>query len=96
MTVKEFCQHDNKDYTKFEYGKSLVPKHVHVKLPFIMIKLHEWYYLACVYGLNFIKAKIPVDIFMTSDFDLHAELAELHTIYHLEMLDITMITVWFM
>jgi hypothetical protein len=31
-TVKEFWQHDDKDYTKFEYGKSLFQKHVHVNL----------------------------------------------------------------
>jgi hypothetical protein len=50
MTVKEFWQHGDKDYTKFEYGKPSVPKHVHLKLSWIMRKFHEWYYLACVYG----------------------------------------------
>jgi hypothetical protein len=58
-----------------------------------MQKFHEWYYLACVYGLNFIEAQIPGDIFNTSDFDLHIKLAELHTIFHLKMLDITMMFV---
>jgi hypothetical protein len=71
----------------------LVPKQVHVKLPFIMMKFHEWYYLACVYGLNFIEAKIPRDIFKNSDIDLHVKLAELHTLDHLKMLDITMMTI---
>jgi hypothetical protein len=33
-----------------KYIKPLVPKHVHQKLLWIMQKLHEWYYLACVYG----------------------------------------------
>jgi hypothetical protein len=36
MTVKEFWQHGNKDYTKFEYEKPLVPKHILVKLSWIM------------------------------------------------------------
>jgi hypothetical protein len=58
-----------------------------------MQKLHEWYYLACVYELNFIEVKIPGDIFNTSSFDLNIELVELHTIYRLQMLDITMMTV---
>jgi hypothetical protein len=58
-----------------------------------MGKFHEWYYFACVYGLNFIEGKISGDIFRTADFDLHVEIAELHTIYHLRMLDITMMTV---
>jgi hypothetical protein len=58
-----------------------------------MMKFHEWYYLASVYGLNFIEAKILVDIFKTSDFDLHVELVELHTIYRLKMVDITMMTI---
>jgi hypothetical protein len=61
-----------------------------------MGKFHEWYYLACVYGLNFIEAKIHGDIFKTLDFDLHVEIAELHTIYPLKMLDIIMMTVWCM
>jgi hypothetical protein len=34
-----------------------------------MQKLHEWYYLAYVYGLNFIETKIPEDIFNTLSFD---------------------------
>jgi hypothetical protein len=61
-----------------------------------MQKIHEWYYLACVYGLNFIEAKIPGDIFNTSDFDLHVEFVELHTIFCLKMLNITMMIVWYM
>jgi hypothetical protein len=94
MTVEEFWQHGNKDYREFEYGKPLVRKHVHLKLLWIMQKFHEWYYLACVYGLNFVEAKIPGDIFNTLDFDLYVELAKLHTVYHLQILDITMKTVW--
>jgi hypothetical protein len=58
-----------------------------------MQKFHEWYYLSFVYGLNFVEAKITGDIFNTLDFDLNFKLAELHTIYHLQMLDVTMMTV---
>jgi hypothetical protein len=61
-----------------------------------MRKFYEWYYLAYVYWFNFIEAKIPEDIFVTLDFDLHVEIVELHTIYHLKMLDTTMMTVWCM
>jgi hypothetical protein len=43
--------------------------------------------------LNFVEAKNSKDIFNTLDFDLNVELAELHSIYHLQMLDITMMTV---
>jgi hypothetical protein len=93
MGVKEFWQHGDKDIWEFEYRKLLVPKHVHQKLPWTMQKLHEWYYLTCVEGLNFIEAKIPGDIFSTSSFELNVKLAELHTIYHLQMLDITMMTI---
>jgi hypothetical protein len=71
----------------------LVPKHVHVKLPIMIKKFHDWYYIACVYELNFIEAKIHGDIFNNLDFDLHVELAELQTIFHLIMLGITMLTV---
>jgi hypothetical protein len=59
MTVKEFWQHGDKDYIEFEYRKLLVPKHVHLKCSWIMQKFHQWHYPACVYGLNFIEAKIP-------------------------------------
>jgi hypothetical protein len=96
ITVKEFWEHGDKDYKEFEYGKPLVPKHVHLKLPCIMQKFHEWYYLACVCGLNFVEDKIRGDTFNTLDFDLNAELAKLHTIYRLQMLDITMMIVWCM
>jgi hypothetical protein len=58
-----------------------------------MKKLHEWYYLVCVYGLNFIEIYIPGDIFKTSDYDLHIELGKLHTIYGLRIPDVTMMTV---
>jgi hypothetical protein len=58
-----------------------------------MKKLHEWYYIACLYGLNFIKSCIPGDIFKTSDCDLHIELGKLHTIYCLRMPDVTMMSV---
>jgi hypothetical protein len=64
-----------------------------IKLSWVMKKFHKLYYLACVYELNFIEAKILGDIFKTSDFDLHVKIVELHTIYHLRMLDITMMTV---
>jgi hypothetical protein len=57
MSVEEFWQHGDKDMREFEYGKPLVSKHVRLKLSWIMQKLHELYYLACVYGLNFIEAK---------------------------------------
>jgi hypothetical protein len=96
MSVEEFWQHGDKDIWEFEYEKPLVLKYVHLKLMWIMQKLHEWYYLACVYGLNFIEAKIAGDIFNTSSFDLNVDLAELHTIYRLQMLYITMITIWCM
>jgi hypothetical protein len=38
MIVEEFWQHGDKDYRKFEYGNPLVPKYVHLKLPWIMHK----------------------------------------------------------
>jgi hypothetical protein len=96
MAIEEFWHHRNKDYIKFEYGKLLVLKQVYVKLSWTMKKFHEWYYLVCVYGLHFIKVHIPENIFKTSDFDLHVKLGELHTIYWLRMLDITMMAVWCM
>jgi hypothetical protein len=62
----------------------------------MMQKLYQWYYLVCVYVLNFIEAKIPGGIFNTTDFDLNVELVKFHTIYHLKMLNIIMMIVWCM
>jgi hypothetical protein len=96
MTVEEFWQHGDKDYREFKYENLLVLKHVHLNLPWIKLKFHKWYYLAFVYRLNYVEAKIPGDIFNTLDFDLNVELVELHTIYHLQMLNATMMTIWCM
>jgi hypothetical protein len=42
------------------------------------------------------KLKNAKGNFNTSNFDLHVELAELHTMFHLKMIDITMMTAWCM
>jgi hypothetical protein len=58
-----------------------------------MRRLLEWYYLACVCGLQFIEGRIPVAVFKSRSFDLNIEMFELHTIYRLKILDNTMMTV---
>jgi hypothetical protein len=96
MTVEEFWEDDEKDYNEFEYGKPLVTIQLHTNLMWPLRRLHEWYYLACVCGLQFIKGRIPEAIFKSQSFDLNIELFELHTIYQLRMLKITMMTVFCM
>jgi hypothetical protein len=59
-----------------------------------MTRLHEWYYDACVYGLQFIKSCIPEAVSKNQCFDLNVKLFELHTIYRLRMLDITIMKVF--
>jgi hypothetical protein len=56
-TVEEFWQHGDKDYRDFEHGKLLAPKHVHLKVSWIMQKFHKLFYLACVSRLNLVKLK---------------------------------------
>jgi hypothetical protein len=58
-----------------------------------MRRLYEWYYLACVCVLQFIEGHIHDEVFKSRSFDLNIELFELHTIYQLGMLDITMMTI---
>jgi hypothetical protein len=58
-----------------------------------MRRLYEWYYLTCVCGLQFIECHISEAVFKSQSFDLNIEMFELHTIYQLRMLDITMMTV---
>jgi hypothetical protein len=53
--------------------------------------MQEWYFLACQYGLTHIEGTIPREIFKLHDgFKLHVGFEELHTIFHLQMLDVTM------
>jgi hypothetical protein len=63
MTVEEFWEDGDKDYNKFKYGKPLDAKQVHANLMWPLRRLHEWYYLACVCGLQFIEGRIPEAIF---------------------------------
>jgi hypothetical protein len=54
--------------------------------------LQEWYYLACVCGLQFIECLVPEAVFKSQSFDINVDLCELHTIYWLKMLNNTMMT----
>jgi hypothetical protein len=90
MTVEEFWEDGDKDYSLFEYEKPLVTKQAHTNLSWTMTRLHERYYLACVCGLQFIECRIPEAVFKSQSFDLNVELFELHTIYRVKMLNITM------
>jgi hypothetical protein len=94
MTIEEFWEDSDKDYSEFEYGKVLVTKQVNAKLMWPLRRLHEWYYLACVCDLQFIEGHILEMDFKSRSFDLNIELFELHTIYQLRMLDITMLSVF--
>jgi hypothetical protein len=93
MTVEEFWEDGDKDRNEFEYGKPLVTKQVHAKFMWPVRRLHKWYYLACVCGLQFIKGHIHEEVFKSRSFDLNIEMFELHNIYRLRMLDITMMTI---
>jgi hypothetical protein len=56
-------------------------------------RLHEWYYLACVCGLQFIECHIPEAVFKSRIFHLNIKMFEIHIIYRLRMLDITMMII---
>jgi hypothetical protein len=94
MTIEEFWDDGDKVYNEINYGKPLVTKQAHVKLLWPLRRLHEWYYLACVCGLQFIKGRVPEVVFKSRSFDLNIELFELHTIYRLRMLDIIMMIIF--
>jgi hypothetical protein len=94
MTVEEFWEDGDKDYTLFEYGKPLITKQAHTKLSWTMRWLYQWYYLASICDMQFIEGRIPEAVFKSQCFDLNVELFKLHTIYRLRMLDITMMTVF--
>jgi hypothetical protein len=94
MTVEEFWEDGDKDYNEFEYEKPLVTKQAHANLLWPMRRLQKWYYLECVCGLQVIEGRVPEAVFKSQSFDLNIELFELHTIYRLRMLDITMMTIF--
>jgi hypothetical protein len=93
MIIDQFWEDDGKDHNEFEYGKSLVTKQVHAKLIWPLRRLHEWYYPACVCGLQFIEGGIPEAVFKSRSFDINIKIFDLHTIDRLRMLDIIMMTV---
>jgi hypothetical protein len=92
MTIDEFWEDGDKDRNEFEYVNPLVTKQVHAKFMLPMRRLHEWSYIACVCGLQFIEGCIHEEVLKSQSFDLNIELFKLHTIYRLIMLDITMMT----
>jgi hypothetical protein len=92
ITVEEFWEDGDKVHNEFEYGKPLVIKQVHATLMWPLRRFHEWYYLICVCVLQFIKGHIQVE-FKSRSLDINIKMFELHTIYRLRMLDITMMTV---
>jgi hypothetical protein len=63
MIVEEFWEDGDKYHNEFEYGKLLVTKQVHAKLMWPLRRLHEWHYLACLCGPQFIECPIPEAIF---------------------------------
>jgi hypothetical protein len=63
VTVDEIWEDGDKDCNEFEYGKPLVIKQVHAKFMWPMKRLHEWYYLTCVCGLQFIEGHIHEEVF---------------------------------
>jgi hypothetical protein len=74
MTVEEFWEDGDKGYNEFEYEKSLVIKQAHAKLLWPLRRLHEWYYLTCVCGLQFIEGHVLEAVFKSQSFDLNIEL----------------------
>jgi hypothetical protein len=62
MTI-EFWEDGDKDYNEFEYGKPFVTKQVHENLMWPLRRLHEWSYLTCVCGLQFIEGRISEVVF---------------------------------
>jgi hypothetical protein len=81
MIVEEFSEDSETDFKEFGYGQPLVTKQGYTKLPWIIRRLHECYYLACVCGLEFIEGHIPEALFKSQTFDLNVKLFKLHTIY---------------
>jgi hypothetical protein len=94
MTVEEFWEDGDKVYNEFDYGKLLVTKQSHAKLLWPLRRLHEWYYLACVCGLQFIEGRVPEAVFKSRSIDPNIKLFELDTIYQLKMLNFTMMTIF--
>jgi hypothetical protein len=55
-----------------------------------------WYLKACALGIEFLRAKVPKELFNCDPFDLHVPFDDIHTLYCFQRLDATLITFWCM
>jgi hypothetical protein len=54
---------------------------------------HGWYLKACSLGIEFLRAKVPKELFNYDLFVLHVPFEDIHAPYHFQRLDATLITI---
>jgi hypothetical protein len=84
------------DFTTYTHGKQLVPKCKIAKMDYKDKFFQGWYLKACALGIEFLRAKVPKELFNCDPFDLHVPFDDIHTLYCFQRLDATLITFWCM
>jgi hypothetical protein len=54
---------------------------------------HGWYTKACDLDIEFLRAKVPKELFNCDPFVLHVSFEDIHALYHFQRLDTTLITI---
>jgi hypothetical protein len=76
--------------------KQLIPKCKIAKMDYKDKFFQGWYLKACALGIEFLRAKVPKELFNCDPFDLHVPFDDIHTLYCFQRLDATLITFWCM
>jgi hypothetical protein len=84
---------EDDDFTTYTHGKPLVPKCKIAKMDYKVKFFHGWYLKACSLGIEFLRAKVPKELFNYDLFVLHVPFEDIHAPYHFQRLDATLITI---
>ncbi|KAK3123318.1 hypothetical protein QOZ80_8AG0628540 [Eleusine coracana subsp. coracana] len=88
---------DDLDYPKFILGKPLTSNNMYKNLPWEMRNLHDWYMMASKEGVTKITCRIPKEVFNEDDEQiLYLFWEDIHSMFRLDQMDVTFITLWCM
>ncbi|KAK3127145.1 hypothetical protein QOZ80_7AG0568910 [Eleusine coracana subsp. coracana] len=86
---------DDVDYPKFILGKPLISNNMYKNLPWEMQKLHDWYMMTSKEGVTEITCSIPKEVFNEDDEQiLYLFWEDVHSMFRLDQMDVTFITLW--
>jgi hypothetical protein len=84
---------EDDNFTTYTHGKLVVPKCKITKMDYKVKFFYVWYLKACALDIEFLRAKVLKELFDCDPFDLHVLFEDIHTLYHFQRLDTTLITI---